>query len=772
MKKLILTLEFPSGSVLIGGVSPSPEGSHKTHASRGGQPYIPATALRGALRQTLEALIRGAEGSGDPASVCAGGSGIPYGPRQPSKVCVLDNGQPCVVCRLFGGQRDGLPANAVSFSALELFDATCQSAPAWTTRPGVGVTRQSRSVEKGRLFMQHVPSRRHLRYVAEGWLKDETLLHALNAAVLATQHIGSGRSRGLARCNLSLEVADAPPSSLPTLPTGDAMTVRLTLKSAAALAVPVRDRNLVQSRSDVPGSTLRGAIGFTLAELLTSRGLDPNADQPFQALVAETGAQFGFLHPAQPELFPHDSAGPLPITALTCKVGGRSHGLADSLLEKIGATLMEKPEQAQRISRSSSKLSTCSQCQQPLRAAKGWRTHEKGPAIRSLTRVSLDRGMDSAANEQLFTQELVQAGSVFEGTIRRIPAGSRERLAQALGSLHSIGRGKVHGWGQVHVEVRANPTWGTLAARAQDFRKVLREYLKKAKLDETLADHLVPLTLLSPLMPEDGADGAQAIANALGGSVLLRLRRFEREGGWDQRSGRMQPVQAVAAGAVFVIRVPRTVTDPVLLDCLAALEMSGSGARCHQGFGQLLGFDPFFLQRTMRSPTHQGGPPVIPSETHATPAGSDAHAPALTDPESQLRPYRKALVVNAEQVMETAFREGRINLNKSQLNHLVGICGQAEVDAEIKNYLRYQVGRGERTTGWSIGLVDAIISAADRAMQGLDDDSLRVSAWKLFATYLARAFTYQKEVQKQNSQSGGYRPGQGPADRGGRGGRP
>lgn len=152
---------------------------------------------------------------------------------------------------------------------------------------------------------------------------------------------------------------------------------------------------------------------------------------------------------------------------------------------------------------------------------------------------------------------------------------------------------------------------------------------------------------------------------------------------------------------------------------------------------------------------------------------------APLDPESQLRPYRKAMVENAEQVMEAAFRERWIKLNndgtsklkKSQLNHLIGICGQAEVDAEIKNYLRYQAGRGEHTTGWSIELVKHIIEAADRAMNGLQDDALRVSAWKLFATYLTRAFTYQEKIQKPKNPGGGYVPGRGASDRGGRGGR-
>lgn len=779
MKHLTLTLEFPSGGVMVGGVSPSPDGSHRAHASRAdGQPFVPATAIRGALRQNLEALLRGAG-----ERVCTAGNGVEYGSSGPSGPCTVNAGQRCIPCRLFGGQHDAVPFGEVNFSALELSDADCLRHPgadsastgtlsaAWQTRPGVGISRRTRSVEHQRLFMQRVPSRRNLTLVATGRLKDDSLAKYLQVVVANTHHIGSGRSRGLSRVNLALTLTDMSPDAGMAMPPGDEVMVRLTLRSSAALAAAVSERNLLQSRLDVPGATLRGAVGFSLAEQLTALGADPNADQPFQDLVAEAGAHFGFLHPIDAPT--HDPAGPLPITALTCKVGGRGHVLADQLLDSIAVQLIERPAQTKLLQQR--KLESCT-CGQPLRGAYGWRTHGSMPAVRSLTRVSLDRRRDAAADEQLFCRELVLAGTTFEGTIRNIPPDSRDRLALALGSLRGIGRGRVHGWGQVSVQVAEAPAWGILLDRARSFRSALRSHLSKLRLEEVNADHLIPITLLSPMIPEAGGDGGQAIADALGGTIFLSQRRFEREGGWDQKQGRMTPALAVAAGAVFVVQVKEKVTDEAVLKRLATLEKTGIGDRRHQGFGHVVGFDPFFLKRELKpepgrksgpalkpgektdlrleiksersQPAHGGGNSVKHQEQEATPSDLEQN-----DPEMQLRPYRKALVEHAERVMDKAFAQGRLNLNKSQLNHLVSICGQAEVDAEIKNYLRYQVGRGERTTGWSLELVNGIIDAADEAMKGIQDDAVRVYAWRLFTTYLTRAFTYQKAATDPRNSS-------------------
>jgi hypothetical protein len=115
-----------------------------------------------------------------------------------------------------------------------------------------------------------------------------------------------------------------------------------------------------------------------------------------------------------------------------------------------------------------------------------------------------------------------------------------------------------------------------------------------------------------------------------------------------------------------------------------------------------------------------------------------------------LRPHRKALVLAAERVATWMFapggvemtRNGKPTLNKAQLNHLIGVCGEAECAEEIENYLRYQAGR-KGTTGWTTPVTDKVITEAAGALAKLTEDRQRTEAWRLYAIFLTRAFTYQ-----------------------------
>ena len=151
MKVFELHVELPTGAVLVGGYSALPVGASSAHARDGaGRPLIPATALRGALRESLEALLRGA---GMPA--CEAGTGISPcergardGDRAP-RPCIVDGGGRCVACRLFGSQRKAREAGERGFSALILGDAHLGSADAdhehWVERQQVARATCSRA---------------------------------------------------------------------------------------------------------------------------------------------------------------------------------------------------------------------------------------------------------------------------------------------------------------------------------------------------------------------------------------------------------------------------------------------------------------------------------------------------------------------------------------------------------------------------------------------------------------------------------------------------
>lgn len=114
--------------------------------------------------------------------------------------------------------------------------------------------------------------------------------------------------------------------------------------------------------------------------------------------------------------------------------------------------------------------------------------------------------------------------------------------------------------------------------------------------------------------------------------------------------------------------------------------------------------------------------------------------------QAQVRPMRRDLVVAAEKVMQGAFQNGKAKLTKTQLSQLIGVCGEASCHEEIANYLRYQAGRSGQSS-WDLGLVRQVIGGIEPMVEKLDD-TVAVEAWRRYATYLSRAFTYQDAVSK------------------------
>ncbi|WP_437297355.1 RAMP superfamily CRISPR-associated protein [Sorangium sp. So ce426] len=595
MSAFELLLRFPTGSVMIGGASEVHEGLHGAHAEdREGRPFIPATALRGALRETLEALLRGAN-----LPACVSGTGVDPDGAEANQIqprpCTLEDGARCKACRLFGTQRAALDRDERAFSGLILGDARAHAgADTWTLLPGVSIDRHARTAANQRFYLRRVPApSRERAFLARGRLIFPELKQLFQSAVNGTTHIGAGRSRGLARVEMELrwlELEEEPQRAPLTLPGEGDLRLRVTLRSTASIGVPIASDDIRDTRREIPGAALRGAVGFALAENLP----DPN-DAAFQALVAaEHGAHFGYLYPVDDDA-PGPSA-PLPITAVACKHERHDHGVVDTLLDRIAVALAETAKQASDVDRT--RLARCS-CGAPLRGLDGMRRRRSPVPTRAVTRVSMDRARSSARDEQLFSQILLDTGTVFEGTIRNIPPETRERLALALSMPLSLGRGRSSGWGQVDVDVRAVPPLPAIETRATSFDEALRRRLKEVNLPGDRVGRLVPLTLLAPLLVHGDDDGRATILRALEASAcLLTARRFNREGGWDQQKGRMEPALAVTAGGVFVVDLGPGRSWRDVLPLLTRIEQQGLGERRHQGFGHVLCFDPFLCTRT------------------------------------------------------------------------------------------------------------------------------------------------------------------------------
>lgn len=118
-----------------------------------------------------------------------------------------------------------------------------------------------------------------------------------------------------------------------------------------------------------------------------------------------------------------------------------------------------------------------------------------------------------------------------------------------------------------------------------------------------------------------------------------------------------------------------------------------------------------------------------------------------------LRPHRKALVLAAEHVISGT--QSKMP-DKSQLNRLVSICGEATCAEEIANYLRYQASRPR--TSWTHEFAASIIAEIEKLLPGItqhlqpeaDSDRAKIAAWRLYAVFLVRAFTYVKACENGN----------------------
>lgn len=125
------------------------------------------------------------------------------------------------------------------------------------------------------------------------------------------------------------------------------------------------------------------------------------------------------------------------------------------------------------------------------------------------------------------------------------------------------------------------------------------------------------------------------------------------------------------------------------------------------------------------------------------------------DIESHLRSHRKRLVIAAEDAVAQAVQADEKLPDKTQLNRLVSICSEASCAEEITSYLRYQASR--KTRPWPhvfaasvITRIDAPLDALVSALSGAseaDCDRVRVVAWRMYAVFLARAFTYAQQIR-------------------------
>ena len=412
------------------------------------------------------------------------------------------------------------------------------------------------------------------------------------------------------------------------------MKVRLTATGPLLLGSGLPIGNVRVSESFVAGSVWRGAIARVVLERLGSRSYSgrPTTDSPLppaftDLFSGQSPARFGFLYPLIGER--KDciawTAAPLPLTARTCKRQPgfhqpKGHGVYDGLLNRLRET---RP------------LGQCPACGERLERMRGFASAPAGQAAvdqeklgtRSLVRVGLNRYTETAQDQMLYVQDVLEPGHEANGQPKALAfvgwwrgsAAQAEQLQTLLqtyglptenGGYHlRIGSARARGLGAVELHLSSpQPLVAVTLGAAIEERVTALTHQLTGGTGPT-AHLYATLTLRAPLqlLDEWGVPTTQltvpllqAYAGTLpaGLQILTHSSVVEQEqmSGWSAAWGLPKPLApALAAGSVVALRAP-TNERQALLEFLTAVAQHGLGERRAEGLGDLVVCDPFHTE--------------------------------------------------------------------------------------------------------------------------------------------------------------------------------
>ena len=731
------------GHLLVGGTRSAELGIDASTARRFHHgrwvPCIPATAVRGAVRMQLEALLAG-----------TGKTPIQPYPENGNAPSPSPSDDP--VGRLFG-QSGPLRARSGAYEgALRFGDALpldpVRASRALALRAGVEIDDERATAADQKLFFHEVAEATEEPLVFSARLDvgdaREDDLGLLRAAVAATEAVGAGKCHGGGLVRMVWRESD---ESCPIRVTGDPSTARrarvsLRLVEPAHFGDGGPVGNHHATRLYLPGATLRGAVAFAL---LRNRITDPETAE-FQATFLAAGA-VGFgdgLPVAHPDLEPVVG----PITTVRSR---NARAVTDRL---VGELARERVNRAFEKSHSGRRFRSDAGEQKLDRVSP---RPDPGLLRRSRTRVSIDRHTLTAAEGRLFTIEQLEAWCEPSGSgprpvhlvawIEGLTPESAALLARLDGLELLVGGRRNHGLGLVEGEVRfldAEPDTAdarsSIEALASEVDRVTDRLAARAGL-ELPADspERVPLALtaISDFVP--GSPETPHPLAELAPEVDAPIRTFAApalSGGYDQRpakhrtrpGGPAEPLKpllpAVGAGSVFVYEVPWRGLDELLRRVVPELRR-GVGLRVDSGCGRFELFRP--TPKTAEIPAGDD------------PAGPEGDESMNVEPDAKLKRW---LVEEAEKIADKTADKTRDRNQASQLRSLLQITQRESEVKVLANFIRYQAARKASSKLWEPIHAD-VIAMLEQIEQKTNSPELRRAAIQHFFGYLVRRYVYR-----------------------------
>ncbi len=612
--KLVVT---PKGGLLLGGTT-RPGVNDATARDADGVPFLPATALKGALREQLVRILTAAEADTAAASVeRILGSVSDATPRPDGKPTERYGGGRT---RVFIGDarvRDGAMRSAMK-----------KGSHALVTRHHVSIDRRSRRAADERFFSREVvaPFFDGLTFIADidlGLLLADPEhgaadLRRLRAAVHAVFALGAGRSAGLGHVAMTLEQSEpvetigdnAGSHTAVVIP--EAASIELVLEALEPICAGDRlftDSNYHASLGYLRASTLRGAL---ITAAMTARGVrrDMRGDADFRCAVLDeaTCLRISDATPLRNCQRPPRPA-VAPFTLRTCKYGDEAHGCLDILvLHWIQAMLAATGHFLAFDESCQHRVGGGASCAARLKAAPE-RLGMGAPDRRVVTRVALDTARGRADHGKLFSIDLLETGTRFAVRIDRLTPYARDLLTDAQRVPIRVGHGRGQGYGSLRlVSARSAPV-DDLAARIKAFDKAARRAWHAAWVhagvepaviaDPVPGKLLVTTTLENDLLPPAEASRPRldtAFDHALGlknSEMQFAAVRGGHRGGYDNHGNQQKEfAPMVTARSCLLLAVP---DNDHSLERLAAIEEGGIGRCRDQGYGRIRISDPLHL---------------------------------------------------------------------------------------------------------------------------------------------------------------------------------
>jgi len=554
-----------------------------------GEPVIPASTLRGALREALTRLARG----------------------RGTTACTVDEpceDDPCVVCRVFGASGpdrpalgtapDASPQGVVQDGGLRFSDAQGDRVDP-TLRTGVGIDRKRRAAVPEVLFDRQVADRPGLRLKAsfEAKLSTEDF-ELLKEASLLVNGVGNSRSRGYGEIRLAWQEAPENPTAAIRTPkdvSNSVLLVTITAREPLVLGGLPPTGSVERSLGHIRGSVLRGAIATALVEA----GVD-DSSPAFQRLFVDesTCLRFSDAGPAPDGRLPR----PRALSLLECRRAHEPdhHGRPGAHLDQLLLTALTEQLLAQG---GAPEPATCAVCGSLLKSAgRGW---DEDPDRELVTRLARDVRTGSAMPGMLYGTERIRPRARFVGTVAGADEEALELLGRLGGATVRLGRGRNRGQGTVAIELSSEKSLG----RVKDLRSrrdgTLRDIAGWLAAAGT-AGHAPPVERWVPVLarsdirvpPEAASEHIAAEVFGRGARCVTSFQGSGQRSGWDLRSG--SPVRPLApvvtAGSAWLFELE---AEPDL-EAVARAEREGVGEDRHLGCGQIELFSSVFTKGAQR----------------------------------------------------------------------------------------------------------------------------------------------------------------------------